>query len=344
VIAIAIRTPGGPEVLEPVELPVPEPGPDEVLIRVAAAGVNRPDILQRLGRYSPPAGASEIPGLEVSGTIARLGPVPEGAGSRWAPGDQVCALITGGGYAEYVVAPARQCLPVPSGMELIRAAAIPETYFTVWTNLFQRGQLRTGDSVLVHGGSSGIGTTAIQLARAFGATVFATAGSDEKCAACETLGAAAAINYQTTDFVDAIAQITTNRGVDIILDIIGGDYFERNLRALALDGRLLQIGLLGGSRASIDLSTIMRRRLTLTGSTLRVRSVDEKAAIARELEQHVWPLLGSGAVGPVVNRTVTLTRAADAHRLLESGEVIGKVVLTTGVAPIRIGDQERTRE
>jgi NADPH2:quinone reductase len=315
-------------VLRPVERPTPEPGAAEVLIRVLAAGVNRPDILQRQGRYPPPPGASDIPGLELSGTVERVGPWAEGDPCRFAAGDAVCALVAGGGYAEYAVAPARQCLPIPTGMDLVRAAAIPETYFTVWTNLFQRGQLQTGSSVLVHGGSSGIGTTAIQLARAFGATVFATAGSDEKCRACERLGAAAAINYRTIDFVDAIAAITSGRGVDIILDIVGGDYFERNLRALALDGRLLQIGLLGGSRTQIDLGVIMRRRLTLTGSTLRVRSVDQKAAIARELEQHVWPLLASNIVSPIVDRTYPLAHAADAHRALEQGAVIGKVVLT----------------
>ncbi|MGH9370428.1 MAG: NAD(P)H-quinone oxidoreductase [Vicinamibacterales bacterium] len=328
-IAIEISRPGGPDVLEPVERPMPEPGAEEVLIRVHAAGVNRPDIMQRLGRYPPPTGASDIPGLELSGTVERVGPWPQGESCRFAAGDAVCALVAGGGYAEYAVAPARQCLPVPSGMELMRAAAIPETYFTVWTNLFQRGQLKTGDSVLVHGGSSGIGTTAIQLARAFGATVLATAGSDEKCRACETLGASAAINYTIADFVEAIAAITSGRGVDIILDIVGGDYFERNLDALALDGRLLQIGLLGGAQAHIDLGVIMRRRLTVTGSTLRVRSVEEKAAIARELEQHVWPLLASSIVSPVVDRTYPLARAADAHRALEQGDVIGKVVLTT---------------
>jgi putative PIG3 family NAD(P)H quinone oxidoreductase len=277
-------------------------------------------------------GASEIPGLEVSGTIEAAGPVSDGETVRWQPGDKVCALLAGGGYAEFVAAPSRQCLLVPAGMDMVRAAAIPETYFTVWTNLFQRGQLRTGDLVLVHGGSSGIGTTAIQLARAFGATVFATAGTDEKCAACEKLGASAAINYRTADFADAIARLTGGRGVDIILDLVGGEYLERNLRSLAIDGRLVQIGLLGGARSQIDLGALMRRRLTLTGSTLRTRSIEEKAAIARDLEQHVWPLLASGTVSPVVDRTLPLAQAAEAHRLLEAGQVVGKVVLTTSTA------------
>ena len=326
--AIEITRAGGPDVLVPVERPVPEPGTGEALIRVRAAGVNRPDILQRLGRYPPPPGASDIPGLEVAGTIARLGPSgPDRA--RFTPGDAVCALLAGGGYAEWAVAPLGQCLPVPAGLDFVQAAALPETFFTVWTNLFGRGRLRPGDTVLVHGGTSGIGTTAIQLARASGATVFATAGTDAKCAACERLGAAAGINYRTADFVEAIHRLTSGRGVDVVLDIVGGDYFERNVRALAIDGRLVQIGLLGGSTASIDLGPFMRRRLTLTGSTLRIRSVEDKAAIAAELEQHVWPLLEAGAVAPVVHARLPLARAADAHRLLESGDVIGKVVLLT---------------
>jgi NADPH2:quinone reductase len=328
-IAIDISRPGGPEVLRPVERPTPEPGAGEVLIRVVAAGVNRPDIAQRLGRYPPPAGASPIPGLELAGVVVRLGAWPPGESCRWAPGDAVCALVAGGAYAEYAVAPARQCLPVPPGFDMIRAAALPETFFTVWTNLFQRGQLQTGQSVLVQGGSSGIGTTAIQLAKAFGATVYATAGSDEKCRACERLGATAAINYRETDFVERINGLTSGRGVDIVLDIVGGSYFARNLRALADGGRLLQIGLIEGSKAEVDLSAIMRRRLTVTGSLLRIRTVDEKGAIARDLEQHVWPLLASGIVGPVVHATYPLANAAEAHRVLEAGEVIGKIVLTT---------------
>jgi NADPH:quinone reductase len=330
VLVIEIAGFGGPEVLRPAERPLPEPGLNEVRVRVRAAGVNRPDIMQRQGKYPPPPGASDIPGLELAGTIDSVGATLEGEQSRWAPGDEVCALVTGGGYAEYAVVPAPQCLPVPIGMTLVTAAAIPETYFTVWTNVCQRGQLSTGESILIHGGSSGIGTTAIQLARAFGATVYATAGTDEKCRACEQLGATAAINYKTADFVEVVARLTGGLGVNLILDMVGGDYLERNLKTLAFDGRLLQIGLQGGSRANIDLRTLMQRRLTLTGSTLRTRSVAEKAAIARELEKHVWPLLGSGLARPVVNRTLPLEQAAEAHRLLEAGEVIGKVVLTVG--------------
>ena len=329
-IAIEITRVGGPDVLAPAERAIPEPGPGEALLRVHAAGVNRPDILQRLGHHPPPPGASDIPGLEVAGTIARLGP-PGPQPARFAPGDAVCALLAGGGYAEWAVAPLGQCLPIPAGLDFVQAAALPETFFTVWTNLFERGRLRPGESVLVHGGTSGIGTTAIQLARASGATVYATAGTGPKCAACERLGAAAAINYRTADFVDAIRHLTSGRGVDVILDIVGGEYFERNLLALAVEGRLVQIGLLGGSTASIDLGRFMRRRLTLTGSTLRIRSVDEKAAIATALEQHVWPLLESGTVAPVVHAQLPLARAADAHRLLECGDVIGKVVLTTSL-------------
>ena len=328
-IAIEITRFGGPEVLRPVERPSPEPGLNEVLVEVLAAGVNRPDLMQRQGKYPPPPGAPDIPGLEISGTIVECGPVLEGESSRWAPGDLVCALVAGGGYAERVIAPSPQCLPVPAGVDPVIAAAIPEAYFTVWTNVFQRGKLSTGESLLVHGGTSGIGTTAIQLARAFGAIVYATAGSAEKCAACETLGARA-INYNTTDFVEAIAELTSGRGVNMILDIIGGDYLERNLKSLAMDGRLLQIGLQGGAKTGIDLRALMQRRLTLTGSTLRPRSVAEKAAIARDLEQHVWPLLSSGTVAPVIDRMLALENAAEAHRLLESGEVVGKIVLTVG--------------
>jgi putative PIG3 family NAD(P)H quinone oxidoreductase len=326
-LAMQIDGFGGPEVLKPVERPVPTAGAHEVLVRVHAAGVNRPDIMQRLGKYPPPPGAPDIPGLELSGTIVSVGPDTDEQ-PRWVPGDAVCALVAGGAYAEYAVVPALQCLPLPSGMDFVRGAAIPETYFTVWNNLFQRSKLQTGHVLLIHGGTSGIGTTAIQLAGAFGATVYATAGTNEKCRACESIGATAAINYRTTDFVEAIMTLTSGRGVDIILDIVGGDYFDRNLHALAIDGHLVQIGLQGGARTSINLATIMQRRLTVTGSTLRPRSVEEKGAIARELEQHVWPLLGSGRVSPVVYRTFPLTEAAEAHRLLESGDVIGKVVLT----------------
>lgn len=328
-IAIEISHFGSPEVLRQVERLVPEAGTNEVLVRVHAAGVNRPDILQRLGKHPPPPAASDIPGLEVAGVVERVGSPLEGEAARWAPGDRVCALVAGGGYAEWAAIPSPQCLPLPPGVDMIHAAAIPETYFTVWANLFQRAQLATGESVLVHGGSSGIGTTAIQLARAFGATVYATAGSDEKCAACERLGAAKAINYRATDFVPAIASLTSGRGVNVVLDIVGGEYLERNLTAMAFEGRLVQIGLLGGAKGTVNLSTVMQRRLTLTGSTLRHRSVAEKATIARDLERHVWPLLASGAVRPVVDRILPLIAAAQAHELLESGAVIGKIVLTT---------------
>jgi NADPH:quinone reductase len=324
--AIAIRTPGGPDVLTVVERPVPAPGAGEVLVRVEAAGVNRLDILQRQGRYPPPRGASDLPGLDIAGTIAAVGPDTP----RWREGDRVCALVAGGGYAEFCTAPVPQCLPIPSGYDAAEAAAIPETFFTVWTNLFGRARLRETENaqVLVHGGTSGIGTTAIQLARAFGARVFATSGSDEKCAACERLGATA-INYRTSDFVASIAEHTSRRGVDIILDVMGGEYLQRNIDCLAMEGRLVQIGLQGGQGAQINLLPLMQRRLTLTGSTLRPRSVAEKGAIARDLETHVWPLLASRTVSPIVHATLPLIEAPEAHRMLEAGEVIGKVVLMT---------------
>jgi NADPH:quinone reductase len=323
-IAIEITTFGGPEVLQPVERPTPSPASGEVLVRVEAAGVNRPDLSQRLGKYPPPPGASDIPGLEIAGTIVSTAPDV----SRWQQGDRICALVAGGGYAEYCVVPEPQCLPLPHGFQAVEAAAIPETYFTVWTNLFQRAGLADGELALVHGGTSGIGTTAIQLGRAFGARMFATAGSDEKCAACERLGATA-INYKTTDFVRAIQDLTQQRGVDVILDIVGGSYLQRNLECLAMNGRLAQVGLQGGARTEIALSVLMQRRLTLTGSTLRPRTPAEKGVIARELEAKVWPLLAGRQVGPIVDRTFRLEDAADAHRALESGEVIGKVVLIT---------------
>ena len=328
-IAVEITRPGDPDVLRPAERPVPQAAPGELLIRVAAAGVNRPDIMQRMGKYPPPPGASDIPGLEVAGTVVDAGPGGD-AGPRWRTGDRVCALVAGGGYAEYCAAPIPQCLPVPDGMDLVAAAAIPETCFTVWTNLFERGRLQRGESALVHGGTSGIGTTAIQLGAAFGATVFATAGSDEKCAVCEGLGAARAINYKTADFVDAVREATGGRGVDVVLDIIGGEYLQKNVECLAMHGRLVQIGLQGGAKAQLNLATLMQRRLTITGSTLRARTIAEKGAIARELETHVWPLLSSGKVAPVVHRTFPLAEAAEAHRFLESGAVIGKLVLVAG--------------
>jgi NADPH2:quinone reductase len=323
VTVIEVREPGGPDVLVPADRPRPSPGPGEVLIEVAAAGVNRPDVMQRRGIYPPPPGASDIPGLEVAGTVAGVGDAVQ----RWRIGDRVCALVSGGGYAEYCVAPAPQCLPLPN-LDFIPAAGIPETFFTVWTNVFERGHLEAGESALVHGGSSGIGTTAIQLARAFGARVFATAGSAEKCAACERLGAERAINYRDQDFVAAIHGLTGGRGVDLILDMVGGEYLPRNLEVLAVDGRLVQIALIGGAKAQINMATVLQRRLTVTGSTLRPRPVAEKGAIADALRERVWPLLESGAVAPVIFQTFPLRDAAAAHRVMESSAHIGKLVLT----------------
>ncbi len=320
---IARPTPGDPGVLVLAEAPTPDAGPEDVLIRVAAAGVNRPDVLQRMGRYDPPPGASPILGLEVAGTVAACGR----SVTAWSVGDAVCALVAGGGYAEYCVAPEAQCLPVPAGLTLVEAGALPETTFTVWTNVFERGRLGSGETILIHGGASGIGTLAIQLAHARGARVFATAGTAAKCQACETLGATA-INYRETDFVAAIERLTDGRGVDLILDMVGGPYVERNIRALAVDGRLVQIAFMQGSRVALDLASILRRRLTLTGSTLRPRSVAEKGAIARAVREHVWPLVESGRVRPVIYRTFPLAEAAAAHRLMESDEHTGKIVLT----------------
>lgn len=326
---IEISTPGGPEVLTPVERPDPSAGDGELLIAVEAAGVNRPDILQRRGRYPPPPGASDIPGLEVAGTVAAIG-----HGVRdWQPGDRVCALVSGGGYATLCVAPAPQCLPIPAPLDFIAAAAIPETFFTVWTNVFDRGRLRAGESALFHGGASGIGTTAIQLASARGARVLATAGSDQKCRAIEALGAQRGINYRTEDFTAVVKELTGGRGVDLILDIVGADYLARNVAALAVDGRLVEIGFMGGkSAATVDLGDILRRRLTITGSTLRPRTVEEKGAIADALRGQVWPLLDAGRVKPIIYRTFPLAEAAAAHQLMESSEHIGKIVLTTRVS------------
>jgi len=323
VLAIEISKPGGPEVLVPVERPAPELAPGEVLIKVEAAGVNRPDVMQRMGHYPPPPGASDIPGLEVAGVIVKIA---HGV-SEWQIGDRVCALVAGGGYAEFCVVPAPQCLPVPRGMDFIHAAAIPETFFTVWTNVFERGRLQPGESMLVHGGSSGIGTAAIQLARARGSRVFATAGSAEKCAACERLGADTAINYREADFVAVVKEATNGRGVDLILDMVGGDYLARHIEALAIEGRLVQIGLLGGYKAQVNLIAMMQRRVTITGSTLRARSIEEKGAIAAALRQRVWPLLESGAVMPVIHATFPLRSAAEAHRVMDSSAHIGKLVL-----------------
>jgi putative PIG3 family NAD(P)H quinone oxidoreductase len=322
--AIEIGNPGGPEVLRPVQRPTPEPGPREVLIAVAAAGVNRPDILQRQGKYAPPPGASDIPGLEIAGRVAACGNDVR----EWKEGDTVCALVAGGGYAQYCAAPVPQCLPVPKGLDLVQAAALPETVFTVWTNLFERGRLAAGETLLVHGGASGIGTTAIQMARARGVRVFATAGSKDKCAACERLGAERAIDYSREDFAAVVAEKTAGRGVDVILDMVGGDYLPRNLASLAFEGRLVQIAFLKGPRAEIDLMTLMHRRLTLTGSTLRARSIEEKGRIARAVRENVWPQIEKGEVRPVLHATFPLAAAAEAHRALESGTHVGKIVLT----------------
>jgi putative PIG3 family NAD(P)H quinone oxidoreductase len=311
-------------VLRLIERPDPVPGPGEVLVEVAAAGVNRPDVLQRLGAYPPPPGASDLPGLEVAGHVASVGP----GVTTWRPGDTVCGLVSGGGYASRCVIPVPQCLPVPAGLDLVAAAALPETFFTVWTNVFERGGLKAGETALFHGGTSGIGTTAIQLAVARGARALATAGSEEKCRACIALGAVHAINYRTTDFVAAVHAHTGGRGVDLILDIMGGSYVPRNLAALALDGRLVQIGLLEGEPvAAVDLRRILGRRLTLTGSTLRARSVEEKGRIADALRREVWPLVAAGRVRPLVAATFPLAEAAAAHRLMESSAHVGKIVL-----------------
>ena len=326
-IAIEISRFGEPDVLVPVERPRPVPQAGEVLIKVAAAGVNRPDAMQRRGQYPPPPGASDIPGLEVAGAIVQVG---SGNVGRWSAGDEVCALVSGGGYAEYCAAPAVQCLPVPRRLNAIEAAAVPETFFTVWTNVFDRGRLQPGETILVHGGSSGIGTTAIQLAVAKGARVLATAGSAEKCAACERLGAERAFNYREVDFVDAVRQATGGRGVDVVLDIVGGEYVARNIEALATEGRLVQIGLQSGSRGELNLALLLTKRLTITASTLRARTPAEKGAIAEAVRVNVWPLVESGAVKPVIHATFPLRKAADAHRLLESGQHIGKIVLVAG--------------
>ncbi|HEV8645054.1 MAG TPA: NAD(P)H-quinone oxidoreductase, partial [Burkholderiales bacterium] len=303
--------------------PVPVPALDEVLIEVAATGVNRPDVLQRKGGYPPPPGASDIPGLEVAGTI-----VAAGAGANeWRTGDRVCALVTGGGYAEYVAAPAPQCLPIPRGLTLIEAAGLPETFFTVWVNVFERAGLKGAETLLVQGGSSGIGVTAIQMARAFGHRVFVTAGSADKCAACEELGASRAINYRTEDFVAVVKELTGGKGADVILDMVGGDYVPRELACLADDGRLSLIAFLGGSKATIDMTDILRRRLTITGSTLRARSVEVKGAIAGALKQKVWPLIEAGKIKPVIYRTFRLEDASAAHALMESSAHVGKIIL-----------------
>ena len=324
-IAVEISTPGGPEVLMPAARPLPQPGHGEILIKVAAAGVNRPDLMQRAGAYPPPPGASDLPGLEVAGEVAAVGP---GVASPKI-GDAVCALTPGGGYAEYCVAPAALCLPVPSCLSMAEAAALPETFFTVWTNVFQRGALRGGESILIHGGSSGIGTTAIQLAKAFGARIFTTAGNQDKCQACEELGAERAVNYRTENFAEVIAEATGGEGVDLILDMVGGDYFVPNISSLAVEGRLVQIAVLHGPKVpNFSILPIMMKRLTVTGSTLRPRTVAQKAVIADELRDQVWPLLEQGSVRPVMDKSFALADAAGAHARMEGSEHIGKIILT----------------
>lgn len=321
--AIEISAFGPPEVLKIAERPDPVASAGEVLIAVEAAGVNRPDVIQRYGKYPPPPGASDIPGLEVAGRIVSLG---EGA-AGFAIGDRVCALVTGGGYAELAAVPQEQVLPIPRGLTAIQAAGIPETFFTVWTNVFQRGRLQAGESILIHGGTSGIGTTAIQLARARGALVMTTAGSDEKCAAAVKLGAAHAFNYRTSDWAAEARRATSGRGVDVILDIVGGDYIARNLDLLAVEGRLLQIAFLKTAKAEVDFSIMMRKRAWITGSTLRPRTPAEKGAIARDLLEQVWPLLERGDVAPVIHETFPLAQASEAHRLMEASTHIGKIIL-----------------
>jgi NADPH2:quinone reductase len=321
---IRIDGAGPPEVLKPARRPVPQPGTGEVLIHVAAAGVNRPDVFQRQGTYPPPAGAPDWPGLEVAGEVVALG---EGA-ARHAVGDHVCALLAGGGYAEYCAAPEPQTLPIPAGLSPVEAAAVPETFFTVWTNLIERGRLQPGETVLIHGGSSGIGTTAIQLARAFGAQVLCTVGGPEKQRVCTDLGASRAIDYRSEDFVAAVKAATGGRGVDVILDMVGGDYVARNLEALAVEGRLVQISWLQGAKITANFAPLMVKRLTWTGSTLRPRSVEQKGAIARALEEKVWPLLATGKLKPLIHATFPLADAAKAHTLMESSAHVGKIVLT----------------
>lgn len=314
---------GPPEVLKLAKRPTPEPGRLEVLVKVAAAGVNRPDVLQRLGKYPPPDGVTDVPGLEVAGTIVALGPGVFG----WREGDEVCALVAGGGYAEYCVVPAPQCLMRPASLTAIEAAAVPETFFTVWHNVFERGRLARGETLLVHGGASGIGTTAIQLGKAFGARVVVTAGTDERCRACEALGADLAVNHTRGDWDEAIREGLGANAVDVVLDMVGGDYTQRNLDLLAVEGRLVQIAFLKSPRVELDLRQVMRQRLTVTGSTLRARPPEEKGAIARALHAEVWPLIEQGAVKPVIHATFPLARAADAHRLMDARGHIGKIVL-----------------
>jgi NADPH:quinone reductase len=322
--AVEISKPGGPEVLRLAKRPVPSPKPHEILVKVAAAGVNRPDVLQRSGNYPVPPDASDLPGLEVAGEVVAVG----ASVGTWKTGDKVCALVHGGGYAEYCVAPEVQALPVPKSLSMVDAASLPETFFTVWGNVYERGRLAPGESLLVQGGSSGIGVTAIQMARATGNRVFATAGSDEKCAACVRLGAEKAVNYKTQDFVAEIKSATGGKGVDVILDMVGGDYVPRELKILADEGRLVFIAFLRGHKTELDINELMRRRLTVTGSTLRPRSVEFKGYLARNLRDKIWPLVEAGRIRPEVYRTFPLGEAAAAHRLMESSQHIGKIVLT----------------
>ncbi len=320
---IGFSSPGGAEVLQLVDRPLPAPKPGEVLIKVAAAGINRADCYQRQGAYPPPAGASDILGLEVAGVIAALG---EGV-SGWTVGDKVCALVAGGAYAQYCTAHSGSCFSIPAGYDWIKSAALPETFMTVWSNVWMRAALKPGESILVQGGSSGIGTTAIQLAKAMEHRVFVTAGSDAKCAACEKLGAEKAINYTTEDFVDVVKKLTDGRGVNVILDMVGGDYIPRELNALAEEGRIVLIAFQRGMQATVDLGLIMRRRLTVTGSTLRARDESFKTTVAKAVKENVWPLLDSGTLAPVISATLPLAQAADAHRLMESSRHIGKIIL-----------------
>jgi len=325
--AVEITSFGGPEVLQLGERPMPQPGAGELLIRVAASGINRPDVLQRLGHYAPPPGTSDLPGLEVAGVVESGDPAAM-AQAGIGVGDRVCALVAGGGYAQWCVAPVAQCLPVPEGLSDVEAASLPETFFTVWSNVFDRGRLQAGESLLVQGGTSGIGVTAIQLARAFGATVIATAGSDDKCAACLQLGAHHAINYKTQDFVAEAKRITQAKGVDVVLDMVAGDYVAREVECVAEDGRIVIIAVQGGVKSDFNAGLVLRRRLTITGSTLRPRPVAFKGAIARALREHVWPLLAQGRVRPVIHSTFAAADAAKAHALMESNQHIGKIVLT----------------
>jgi NADPH:quinone reductase len=322
--AIIITHPGGPEVLQVAERPTPAFAADEVLVKVAAAGVNRPDIAQRKGHYPPPPGASGIPGLEIAGIVEDVGVGVQ----RWKKGDRVCALVTGGGYAEYCNVPQGQCLPIPGNLSFIEAASLPETFFTVWSNVFDRGALKRGETLLVHGGSSGIGVAAIQMAKVLGSTVYVTAGSDEKCRFCEDLGADKAINYKTSDFSAVIKQITSGKGVDVILDMVGGDYTPKNIESLADDGRLVMINMMMGKDVKMDLGQVMRKRLVITGSTLRSRDAAFKTGIAHNLEKTIWPLLASGKIKAVINKVFPAEKAADAHRLMESSQHTGKLILS----------------